>query len=160
MTTMHGRRPATRTLTAVVTPVAFPSGPDSDVQGWRGLRERVAKRLGTQYISKILDQREVVRKALNTVPERMQKLTNQARLMLELVDDFRAQRYCAVPWHSIAIAAGALLYAASPGDVVPDLVPGAGLLDDLIVFSVAMRLMRGDLKAYLRFKGYDAARYF
>lgn len=122
--------------------------------------ERLAERIGQQQIPKVLDRRESVARELRAIPQRIQKLSNQASLVLELIDDFRAGRYREVPWRSIAIAAGALLYSVSPGDVVPDVVPLVGSIDDAIVLGVAMRLIRGDLERYLRHKGYSYEKYF
>ena len=166
MATIHESSRATGNLAAV----SEPQSPDSEKvgaenqeieeTGLRGLGERLAKRLGTQYVVKVIDQRERVRNELNSVPERMQKLTNQASLVLELVDDFRADRYRKIPWHSIAVAAAALLYSVSPGDVVPDFLPAIGQLDDILVIGLALRVVRKDLRAYLDFKGYDPAKYF
>jgi uncharacterized membrane protein YkvA (DUF1232 family) len=60
----------------------------------------------------------------------------------------------------VALIAGAILYAVSPADVIPDTIPVIGVLDDLAVVAVATRLVRGQLKAYARFKGYPLGRYF
>lgn len=124
------------------------------------LFERLAKRYGAPCLAKVMDRQKLVRDELKGVPGRMQKVTNQAALVLELFEDFRANRYRAIPWHSIAMAAAALLYSVSPSDVVPDILPGVGALDDILVISLAMRWMRKDLEAYIAFKGYDSAQYF
>ncbi len=166
MATMHGSSHATGNLTAVPELQSTDSSEtdsvenETDATGWRGLRERTAKRLGLKYITKVLDQRERVRKELSSVPVRMQKLTNQATLVLELIDDFRADRYRKIPWTSIAVAGGALLYSVSPGDVIPDFLPAIGQLDDVLVIGIALRVIRKDLRAYLDFKGYDPSKYF
>jgi uncharacterized membrane protein YkvA (DUF1232 family) len=60
----------------------------------------------------------------------------------------------------MALLAGAVLYTVSPTDVVPDLVPFLGALDDLAVLAVATRLLRKDLEEYARFKHYSVQAYF
>lgn len=125
-----------------------------------GVRERLARRWGRRLLEGVFDKRRAIIAELRAIPERMQKVTNQARLMMELADDFRSGRYRRISWVSIAIAAAALVYAVSPGDVVPDALPGLGALDDMIVLTVAMRLLERDLKAYCRFRGYSDADYF
>lgn len=127
---------------------------------FQGLVERVSERIGERQIPKVLDRRDRVKRELQTIPERMQKLTNQASLVLELIDDYRDGSYRAIPWRSLAVAAGALLYSVSPGDVVPDFVPVLGSLDDAFVLGLAMRIIRSDLERYCRFKGYELEKYF
>jgi uncharacterized membrane protein YkvA (DUF1232 family) len=80
--------------------------------------------------------------------------------MLELIDDFRSGTYRKIPWRSIATIAGVILYVASPADVLPDFLVGVGLLDDLALTAFAAKLVRADLEAYCRFKGYSVREYF
>lgn len=122
--------------------------------------ERVSERIGARQIPKLLDRRDRVKRALRTIPDRMQKVTNQAGLVLELIDDYREGTYRSIPWRSLAVAAGALLYSVSPNDVVPDFVPVLGQLDDALVIALAMYLIRRDLKRYIQFKGYALEKYF
>lgn len=122
--------------------------------------ERVSERVGARQIPLLLDRRDRVKRELRSIPERMQKVTNQAGLVLELIDDYRDGTYRSVPWRSLAIAAGALLYSVSPSDVIPDFVPVLGQLDDAVVIAGAMFLIRRDLRRYIRFKGYSMEKYF
>lgn len=122
--------------------------------------EQIAERIGKRQLPRVLDQRERVRRELRAIPERMQKTTNQAALVLELIDDYVAGKYREVPYRSLAIGAVALVYSVSPGDIVPDVVPLLGQLDDAFVISIAMRLVQKDLERYVRFKGYDVTKYF
>lgn len=41
-----------------------------------------------------------------------------------------------------AAAAGIVLYAVSPVDLLPDVIPGLGFLDDLLVIPAALELVR------------------
>ena len=53
-----------------------------------------------------------------------------------------------VPWSTKAMAAGALLYLISPLDAVPDVIPGAGLVDDVAVILFVVGTLAGALKKY------------
>jgi|SRR6478609_4222410 len=97
---------------------------------------------------------------LERVPENLHRTARQLALGLELVDDFQAGRYRAAPWGAIALLSGALLYAMSPVDVLPDALLGLGSLDDAVVLAVATRLVRRQLEAYCDFKGYSRDEYF
>jgi uncharacterized membrane protein YkvA (DUF1232 family) len=72
-------------------------------------------------------------------------LPELGRLLRSLSGDPR------VPWHAKAIAAGAAVYVASPIDLVPDLLPGVGGIDDLVVVLFAVRRL-------VAAAGYDVVR--
>lgn len=126
----------------------------------RLLENTVAKRYGHRQLAKLATQRGRVTAAWRELPERMHLVANQTKLMMELVDDFRAGTYRKVPWHSLAVSAAAILYAASPADVLPDFVVGFGVLDDIAVVALAARVIRKDLTDYCKFKDYPVADYF
>jgi uncharacterized membrane protein YkvA (DUF1232 family) len=78
----------------------------------------------------------------------LRRLAEDARDLLALLRDWRAGRYRAVPFGTIAAAAFALLYVLNPFDLVPDALPVLGQLDDLAVLSAALLLMERDLEKY------------
>lgn len=47
-------------------------------------------------------------------------------------------------------SAGLVLYLVSPIDLLPDVVPVLGLVDDLVLIPLAMRWMLNRLPVYLR----------
>jgi uncharacterized membrane protein YkvA (DUF1232 family) len=126
----------------------------------RFLENTVAKRLGHRQLVRLALHRGQVKVALRELPQRMHQTAKQTQLMMELVDDFRSGAYRKIPWHSLAIGGAALLYAASPADVLPDALLGIGALDDIAVAAIAARVLRKDLKAYCEFKGYAVGEYF
>lgn len=123
------------------------------------VNERVQK-LSEKHLRRLTELRTRGDTALASVPDRMHFVANQAGLILQLLDDFRDGTYREIPWSSIALLAGATLYAVSPADVVPDVIPGLGGLDDLAVITFAVRLVQTDLRKYCKFKGYPVAEYF
>ena len=120
----------------------------------------VAERFGHRLLVRLAADRGRVAKAWRALPDRMHLVANQTKLMLELVDDFRAGTYRKLPWHSVVIVAAAILYTASPADIVPDVIAGVGVLDDIAVVAIAARVLRKELTAYCEFKGYPVSEYF
>ena len=57
--------------------------------------------------------------------------------------------YRAVPWRSLVLAVGALLYFVSPVDLVPDFIPILGFADDAAVVAFVLRAIRGDLETFV-----------
>ena len=47
-----------------------------------------------------------------------------------------------VPWYAKALAAAIVAYALSPVDLVPDVIPVLGYLDDLILIPIGVLLVR------------------
>jgi len=130
-------------------------------EGWfKRAVERTSKKLGRNYLIRLAKDKGRVSQSLAFVPERMHQVANQSRLVLELIDDFKSGVYREIPWHSIVVIAGAVLYSVSPADVVPDVLPILGMMDDLAIIGLATRIIQKDLRAYCRFKGYDEAAYF
>jgi uncharacterized membrane protein YkvA (DUF1232 family) len=72
-------------------------------------------------------------------------LPDLGRLLRSLARDPR------VPWHAKAIAASAAIYVASPVDLLPDVIPGVGGVDDLLAVLVAVRRL-------VAAAGYDVVR--
>jgi uncharacterized membrane protein YkvA (DUF1232 family) len=124
------------------------------------LLEALSEKLGSKYLGLLTLKRGRVSESLGGVPRKMHRVANETQLVLELIDDFVDGTYRQIPWHSMAVLAGAVLYSISPADVVPDTLPLIGVLDDLAVIAVAVRLVRRDLRAYCRFKGYPEDEYF
>lgn len=76
------------------------------------------------------------------------RLMEDGRLLLSLVQDARHGRYRAVPVWTLSAAAFALLYVLNPFDLVPDVLPVVGLLDDAAVVSACLSLVEQDLRDY------------
>lgn len=121
---------------------------------------RLTANIRKAQLARLQKSREAVFRKAREIPDRMQQLTNQVRLMLDLVDDYWSGRYRKVRWYSLAVAVAAALYFISPSDLIPDTLPGIGQLDDLLIMAVALRMLKKDLSAYARYKGLDPADYF
>src|SRR5204862_2010488 len=71
----------------------------------------------------------------------LQFLKNKVRqLKLELIALALAARHPQTPWYAKLIIAGAVAYAVTPVDVIPDFIPVLGVIDDLIFVPVAVAL--------------------
>lgn len=144
--------------TSDVRPVPEPS----KAERFRALAllRRLTSRVRHRQLAELHAQRQAMFGKLREIPERMQKLTNQVRLLLDLVDDYWDGRYREVRWYSLAIAVAAALYFLSPTDLIPDTLPGIGHLDDVLIMALALRLLKRELTAYCRVKGLDPSEYF
>jgi uncharacterized membrane protein YkvA (DUF1232 family) len=122
--------------------------------------QRVTRSVRDRQVHRLIDSRQLVFNRLREIPKRMQILTNQVRLLLDLVEDYTSGEYRRVPWYSVAVAVAAALYFMSPSDFIPDYLPAIGHVDDLLLLGIAIRLLKKDLIAYAEHKGLDPNDYF
>jgi len=71
----------------------------------------------------------------------LEKLFDDISMMFSMVKDYASGAYKEVPFGSIAAAAGSLLYVLSPIDLIPDFIPGIGLIDDASVVTACLSLI-------------------
>src|ERR1051326_612066 len=62
------------------------------------------------------------------------------QVKIDLIALGLAARDPRTPWYAKLIVAGAVAYALSPVDLVPDFIPIVGLVDDLIFIPIALAL--------------------
>lgn len=56
--------------------------------------------------------------------------------------------YKELPWRSMVSALAAIVYFVNPLDVVPDVVPFLGYVDDAAVMAFVLRMIAGDLSRF------------
>jgi uncharacterized membrane protein YkvA (DUF1232 family) len=82
----------------------------------------------------------------------LEKYSELGKLMLDMLKDYKNGVYRKVPWFTIGSIVFALIYVLNPFDIVPDFIPGLGYIDDLSVFTIALRFVETDLHNYLDWK--------
>ena len=108
----------------------------------------------------ISHEEEIDDKSEKLNPDRFKKLTNQVKLAIEMIKDFKAKRYREIPWRSIMLLSAVLLYFLNPFDFIPDILPVLGYTDDALAVAGVFKSMQSDLKRYCEWKGYDLKNYF
>ena len=72
--------------------------------------------------------------------------------LARLVSAWSRREYTAVPWRSILMAVGALLYFIDPFDAIPDAIPGIGYLDDASVVALVAAALKTDIELFIRWE--------
>jgi uncharacterized membrane protein YkvA (DUF1232 family) len=75
-------------------------------------------------------------------------MLSEIPILISLVKAYIEKRYANVPIGTVIAIVGALLYFLSPIDLVPDLLPAIGLVDDAAVIALALKLVHDDVKEY------------
>lgn len=69
-------------------------------------------------------------------------------LLASMVRSFVMKEYRLAPIGTMIAVVTALLYWASPFDLIPDMVPGVGYLDDAAVVTLCWKVVEADVEAY------------
>ena len=85
-------------------------------------------------------------------PTRWLRWLHALRTLVPMLRDAAAGRFRPLPWRTIAALAGWLLYLANPFDLVPDMLPLVGQLDDATLFSLMIWLTAADSDRYERWR--------
>lgn len=72
--------------------------------------------------------------------------------MVSLLRSYVKKEYNDVPIGSIIAIISALAYWLTPGDAIPDLIPGVGFADDAAVTAVCLKLVGSDIKDYQKWR--------
>ena len=127
----------------------------------QGMREDEAKEVledGYGEAQKMIEDVDRTEQFLNDLEEKMKiipsigKKLSMIPVMISLVRDFIHKKYTRIPAGSIIAIVSALIYVFNPLDIVPDVIPGAGYIDDIAVIAICLKLIDSDIKDYKEWK--------
>jgi uncharacterized membrane protein YkvA (DUF1232 family) len=84
--------------------------------------------------------------------EEIGALRDDLPVLVRLVRAYARGSYRRLPWRSLVTLVSALIYVVVPTDLIPDLIPVIGFVDDAAVVALAVRALRGDLDAFRRWE--------
>jgi len=82
----------------------------------------------------------------------LKRFIEDGKVLSALVKDWRAGRYRQAMYGTIAAAAFALIYVINPFDIIPDVLPFIGAVDDAAVIGACLMLVERDLRTYRSWK--------
>lgn len=88
---------------------------------------------------------------LKVIPKVGDKLSHVA-VFAQMVKDYSTKKYDKIPMGSLISIVSALAYVILPIDLVSDIIPGLGYLDDAAVIGVCLKLVDSDVKDYLKWR--------
>lgn len=93
---------------------------------------------------------EAVRKAYEREPGSVinRDFWSQLKAFIRMLKAYINKEYTIVPWGSIAMVAGTVLYFVTPIDLVLDWIPFAGLVDDTAVLVFVLHRIKVDLEKF------------
>lgn len=104
-------------------------------------------RTEAERFERIIREAQNIEHKVKRIPA-LHRLWKDVLLCLELVRDYRLGRYTQIASWAIAAVAFGLLYLVNPVELIPDVIPIVGYLDDIVVFVLILRLVRIELRKY------------
>ncbi len=108
--------------------------------------------------------RDIINQAFKKVMDidkssgQLNMLFKKVVLFIKMLQSYVSGEYRNIPLRTIVAIVAGLLYFINPFDLIPDMIPGIGMLDDLAVMMWVTSIIDKDIKDYEAFlRGeYDA----
>lgn len=101
-----------------------------------------------QTVSSAAEKAEDNRNALTAIWDDLTSL-------LRIVKNWKSGSYREMPWNTVVLSTGAIIYFLTPVDLVPDVIPVLGLIDDIAVVRWVIGAIRSDLA---KFRAWEASK--
>ncbi len=93
-------------------------------------------------------------KAGSSPSSRIRELGEQVKLLGRLIRAYARREYRDIPFSSIVMVVAGVLYFVTPIDLVPDALPGAGLVDDATILAFVLARLDHEL---VRFRAWETS---
>lgn len=110
-----------------------------------------AEKVTDKDIENVAEHADDIRKQF-TARGPLKRFVEDGRMLTALIKDWRAGNYRRALRWTIAAAAFALIYVINPFDIVPDVLPFVGAVDDATVIAACLMLIERDLFKYREWK--------
>ena len=110
-----------------------------------------AQKVTDKDVEKVVTRSEDIKKKfLSGGP--LNRFVEDGKLLIALVKDYWSRAYRQAPYGTIAASAFSLIYVFNPLDLVPDILPVIGQVDDVAVISACLLMIEHDLHKYRDWK--------
>ena len=110
-----------------------------------------AKKMTDKDVEKVVNKSEEIKKKF-TVYGPLKRFIDDAELLIALVKDYWRKSYRQTPFGVIGAIVFSLIYVFNPFDLVPDVLPILGQVDDASVLTACLILIERDLSKYKKWK--------
>jgi len=119
-------------------------------QAEKELKKR-ADTVSADDLQKVTEKQNEIEKKFKTNSS-LGRFLEDLNLLFRLIKDYISGEYKEVPWWSIAAIVAALLYVLNPIDLIPDIIPFIGYIDDAMVIAACLKMVEADLLSYTKWK--------
>jgi uncharacterized membrane protein YkvA (DUF1232 family) len=110
-----------------------------------------AEKVTSKDIETVVDKSEEIQKKFSARGP-LKRFIADGKMLIALVNDWRTGKYRKALYGTIAAAVFALIYVFNPFDIVPDVLPIIGAVDDAAVIGACLMLVERDLRTYRSWK--------
>jgi len=110
-----------------------------------------AKKMTDKDVEKVVEKSEEIKKKFTPYGP-LKRFIDDAKLLIAMVKDYWRKIYRQTPYGTISAIVFTLIYILNPFDLVPDVLPVIGQLDDASVLTACLMLIERDLKQYRKWK--------
>jgi uncharacterized membrane protein YkvA (DUF1232 family) len=97
---------------------------------------------------------DIKRKFLGSAP--LTRFIEDGKLLIAIIKEYRAGTYRQIPYGVIASMVFTLIYVLNPFDLMPDMLPLIGQVDDVAVMGACLMMVEQDLHKYKDWKSNEA----
>jgi len=123
----------------------------NDNQFQKGLIKAGAQSVTEQDIVKVVTKSDEIKKKFRPGGP-LQRFIADGQLLLAMIKDYWARRYRHVPVGVVGATVFTLLYVFNPLDLMPDVIPLVGQIDDAALVAACLMLVEHDLRTYQAWK--------
>ena len=105
-----------------------------------------------EKLTKLIKDAEVKSREKEDKKGFIQETWDSLKAMIELVKAYISGDYRNIPYGSILLIVGTVLYFVMPADVIPDFIAGLGFTDDATVIAITFKKVKTDLDKFLEWK--------
>ncbi|HEU0294918.1 MAG TPA: YkvA family protein [Anaerolineales bacterium] len=110
-----------------------------------------AKKMTDKDVEKVVNRSEKILEKFTPYGP-LKRFIDDAKLLIALVKDYWRKSYRQTPFGVIGAIVFSLIYVFNPFDLVPDVLPILGQVDDASVIAACLMLIQRDLRKYEKWK--------
>lgn len=84
--------------------------------------------------------------------KRVSGFFDKVRTLLRMLRAYINGEYREIPWKSLLMIIGSLIYFLMPLDLIPDFIPVTGFADDITIIFLVFNSINEDITAFLEFE--------
>jgi len=84
--------------------------------------------------------------------KRVSDFFEKIKTFLRMLRAYISGEYREIPWKSLLMIIGSLIYFLMPLDLIPDFIPVTGLADDISIIFLVFTSINDDIEAFLEFE--------
>ncbi len=115
------------------------------------LIQRGSPKMTEKDLQKVVDKSDEIEKKFRSRGP-LQRFIDDGKLLISAVRDYWTGKYRKWPWGTVAAVVFTLIYVLDPFDLVPDVLPIIGEVDDAAVVAACLFLVERDLVAYKQWR--------